>query len=70
MLSRLSAGVCSRPGVGHFRNWVVAVHTLHGMDVVGTGPAHVRGIHVHHIHAATGHCRMTGVTGIPEGSLE
>ena len=43
----------------------MAVHTLHGMDVVGTGPAFIGCIHDHNVQVATGHGRMAGFTGIP-----
>ena len=36
----------------------------HGMDVIGTGPVKIGGVHGHYIQTAAGHRRVTGLTGI------
>lgn len=44
-------------------NWIMAVHTLHGVNVIGTLPAFIRGIHYHYIQITAGDCRVTGIAG-------
>ena len=43
----------------------MTIDTDHGMDVVGTFPVPVGGIHGHHIPVTAGDCRVTGLAGIP-----
>ena len=41
----------------------MAVHTLHGVNVIGTLPAFIGGIHHHNIQITACDCRMAGIAG-------